>query len=207
MVYRVVVQLGQAACRSEGLRWYGRGGLTARRAEAVVIVTRQGQGRASGLGRLRDRARAAPGGTAHNRLSTPQRLLRRNLVHGTHETSEPHHGRARRARRDARRSGRERADCEDDAERFDMAERCGGPKLPARSRLSAYGRLRRLKGARPAEPDALAALDPTPAAGDDQRQVAGVRKAYRRTSRGCSGGSERDGLGREVADDGSRIGH
>ena len=59
-----------------------------------------------------------------------------------------------------------------------MAARCGGRGLPARSRGSACCRLRRVKGARPAQPDALAALDPTPAAGDDQRQVAGARKAH-----------------------------
>ena len=80
VVYRVVVQLGQAAWRSDGLRLYGRGGLTARRAEAVVIVTGQGQDPAGGLVAAGDRARAAPGGTAHNRLSTPQWLFRRNLA-------------------------------------------------------------------------------------------------------------------------------
>ena len=42
VVCSVVAQLSQAACRSDGLRWHGRGGLTTGRAEAVATATRLG---------------------------------------------------------------------------------------------------------------------------------------------------------------------
>ena len=118
-------------------------------------------------------------------LQTPPRLLCRKLATDPDHTTGPPCGRRRCARRDARRRGRERAGCEDEAERRDMAARCGGLGLPARSLTQAYCRLRRIKGSRPAQPDALAALDPTPAAGDDHRQVARqrTRKASGRRGR------------------------
>ena len=143
-----------------------------------MIVTRQGQDPDGGLVAAGDRARAAPGGIARNGPSTPLWRLRRNPCNHPHHTTDPHRARAQCAGRGARRAGGERAGCEDDVERRALAARCGGPELPARSLGSACRRLRRVKGARPAQPGALAALDPTPASGDDQRQVAGVRKGW-----------------------------
>ena len=61
--------------------------------------------------------------------------------------------------------GRDRAGCED--ARGMSRRTCGMPPrmtAPARSGRAAYWRLHRVKGTRPAEPGALAALDPAAAA-------------------------------------------
>ena len=55
-------------------------GVTARRAEAIGIVTRQGQDPIGGLVAEGDRARAAVGGIAHNGMQTPLQRHRRNLA-------------------------------------------------------------------------------------------------------------------------------
>ena len=56
----------------------GRSGLTARRAEAIGIVTRQGQDPIGGLVAEGDRARAAEGGIAHKGPRTPPEPLCRH---------------------------------------------------------------------------------------------------------------------------------
>ena len=90
----------------------------------------QGQDRGAGLVAEGERARAAPGGIAHNGRQTPQWLLCRNLGKQTGHTTDTACGRLGCARKGARRAGRERAGCEDDAEHRDMAARCRGPGCP-----------------------------------------------------------------------------
>lgn len=85
---------------------------------------------ASGLVAEGDRAQGRPRRHRPQWPPKPQRLLRRNLV--TTPISPPIRTAAAHdvTKRGARRAGRERAGCEMDAERRDMAARCGGPGLP-----------------------------------------------------------------------------
>ena len=127
VVYRVVVQLGQAACRWDRLRWYG---LTARRAEAIGIATR----RARTAERAWSPKAKEPGPPP---AASPTMAVRRRsgffagtLATQTGHTTDTACGRLGCARKGARRAGRERTGCEDDAEHRDMAARCRGPGCP-----------------------------------------------------------------------------
>ena len=127
VVYRVVVRLGQAACRWDRLRWYG---LTARRAEAIGIATR----RARTAERAWSPKAKEPGPPP---AASPTMAVRRRsgffagtLATQTGHTTDTACGRLGCARKGARRAGRERAGCEDDAEHRDMAARCRGPGCP-----------------------------------------------------------------------------
>ena len=160
----------------------------ARRAQAPVIVTRMGRDPGGGSGRRRrlehDAVRQAPerGCPPPANSATRQPNHRAEITWNRNRVSLAQAG-----------SGR---DCEDDVECRATATRCGAPGRSARSRASACRCLRRAKGMRPAQPDAPAALDPTQAAGDDQRQLAGVLNGRRMGTGTGLTGSVIQGAGR-----------
>ena len=141
VVYRVVVQLGQAACLSDRLRWYGRGGLTARRAEAIATATRLGGDR------LRAPVGEADSGAGRPRRHRPQWFLNAAVAPRPApwppSTASPRFPSGSRTKRQTRRSPLRRGAGGLRGSRRKPAgfARCSERGVPARSRRSAWCRL------------------------------------------------------------------